>query len=78
MQSIVEAADRDTRCRVHMPMSTEAPAMLGKALKTAWPAAESECPNVPQAEAKLWFQILVQTKLMPELVEDHKTQQPTV
>ena len=55
-----------------MPMSTEAPAMLGKALKTAWPAAESEFPNVAQAEAELWFQILVQTKLMPELVEDYK------
>ena len=61
-----------------MPMSTKAPAMLGKTMKTAWPAAESECPNVPQAEAKLWFEMLVQTTWMPELVEDHKVQQPTV
>ena len=43
-------------------MSTETPEMLRKALETAWPAAESESPNVTHADAKVWIHILVQSQ----------------
>ena len=74
MHTLLEQREQDTCCEVRKPISSKAPAMLGKASKTTWPAAENVSPNVPQTGAKLWFQKLVQTTLAPKLVENHYVQ----
>jgi hypothetical protein len=63
------------------PISSKAPKLmqcLAQPRKQHGRQAENESPNLPQTEAKLWFQKLVQTTLTPKLVESHKVQQPTI